>query len=218
MSSTKAYVFWDNSNIFLSARQMAGEKDGFGAERAVRLQFENLFKLAAAGRDVGKAWCAGSITRDFQSVWERFSARTGILPEIFETGRISGKEQGVDQCLQVWMLRCLADVRPPQVAVLLTGDGRGYEDGAGFHADLERMHKAGWGIEVLSWDSACNARLKAWAREAGVYVPLENYYESITFIEGARVSKPVNLKHRPRATPRTEPGPVSHDPPTLPAI
>jgi len=34
---------------------------------------------------------------------------------------------------------------PPQVAVLLTGNGARYEEGAGFYADLERMAKAGWG-------------------------------------------------------------------------
>ena len=27
----------------------------------------------------------------------------------------------------------------------MTGDGAGYDDGVGFHADMERMYAAGWG-------------------------------------------------------------------------
>jgi hypothetical protein len=46
------------------------------------------------------------------------------------------------------MLRALADASDPQIAVLLTGDGQGFEEGAGFHADLERMYQKGWGRGV----------------------------------------------------------------------
>ena len=44
---------------------------------------------------------------------------------------MSGKEQGLDQCLQVHMLRAIHDCPTPQVAVLMTGDGAGYDDGVG---------------------------------------------------------------------------------------
>jgi len=97
------------------------------------------------------------------------------------------------------MLRALADFDAPSIAVLLTGDGAGYDDGAGFHADLERMERRGWGIEVLSWDSACNKKLKAWSKSAGVYIPLDDYYDSVTFIEKGRRSKAMSLTGRPTA-------------------
>ena len=61
---------------------------------------------------------------------------TGTEVEIFEPGNSSRREQGVDQCLQVHMLRAALDVQPPGVAVLLTGDGAGFDGGTGFHADL----------------------------------------------------------------------------------
>ena len=54
---------------------------------------------------------------------------------------------------------------------------------------------------MLSWDIACNKKLKTWAQGAGIYVPLENYYPSITFIEGGRWAIPVSLIHRGRAVP-----------------
>jgi hypothetical protein len=193
------YIFWDNSNIYLSAQRAAAEREGPVDSKSVRIQFDNLFKLARAGRQVGKAYCVGSVPPELRAVWDTLSTQTGIIPELYERGKESGKEQGVDQCLQVWMLRTLVDIRPPEVAVLLTGDGAGYADGAGFHADLQRMHKLGWGIEVLSWDIACKKALREWATKTGVYIPLEDHYESLTFIQGGRQSKPVNLTRRAKA-------------------
>jgi hypothetical protein len=64
------------------------------------------------------------------------------------------------------------------------------------------MYKHGWGIEVLSWDSACNRGLKEWALAVGVYTPLDTFYESVTFIEGGRKSQPLSLTHRQYAHPR----------------
>jgi hypothetical protein len=189
-------LFWDNSNIFHSAQRAA--EYGGESRHHVRIQFENLFRLATVGRKVTRAYCVGSVPPDLATVWKRLSKDTGVRPELYERGKDSRKEQGTDQCLQVWMLRCLFDVKP-QVAVLLTGDGAGYTDGAGFHADLERMQKAGWGIEVLSWDLACAKALKSWATDVGAYVKLEDHYESVTFIEGGRGSKPPNMKARPVA-------------------
>ena len=58
MSDPKVYVFWDNSNIFISAKEVAREA-GFDT-LSVRIHFENLFHLAHAGRTVGKALAVGS--------------------------------------------------------------------------------------------------------------------------------------------------------------
>ena len=61
-----------------------------------------------------------------------------------------GREQGVDQALQTAMLRDLSDNNgDPGTAVLISGDGAGFDDGCGFHADLERMHRKGW--KLKSW-------------------------------------------------------------------
>jgi hypothetical protein len=92
------------------------------------------------------------------------------------------------------------DQTDPQIAVLLTGDGRGYSDGVGYHADIERLQKRGWGVEVLSWDISCNGGLRQWAVASGVYVKLEDFYESVTFLEGGRKANLPNLTHRQKAT------------------
>ena len=198
----KVLIFWDNSNIFIPAKGVAVDKDGPMAKNLVRIQFENLLNLARAGRQIVAGLCVGSVPPELDAVWVKLRA-AGVVVELYERGSESGKEQGVDQCLQVHMLRALADIHPPQVAVLLTGDGAGYATGVGFHADLERLQRAGWGIEVLSWDAACNRRLKEWATTSGVYIPLENYYESITFIQGGRQSSALSWTSRPSATPKS---------------
>ena len=197
----RVFVFWDNSNIFIPAKSVASKKEGVSAELEVRIQFDNLFALARGGRDVIKGVCVGSVPPELEHVWTKLR-QTGIVVELYERGEGSGREQGVDQCLQVHMLRALADIEPPAIAVLLTGDGAGYDTGAGYYADLERLHKKGWGVEVISWDIACNRRLKAWAKQVGVFIPLENYYNSVTFRQSLRPSSALSLTRRPLAKPR----------------
>jgi hypothetical protein len=196
MSSKKVYVFWDNSNVFISAKTVAEECEPAYGRQYVRIQFEHLFQLATAGREVATAICVGSVPPELETVWKRLES-TGIRVEKYERGEFSGKEQGNDQCLQIWMLRALADASDPQIAVLLTGDGQGFEEGAGFHADLERMYQKGWGIELVTWEKTCKRTLREWASKVGVFVRLEDHYSSVTFLEGGkRKSKRVDLSKR----------------------
>ena len=74
----------------------------------------------------------------------------------------------------------------PGTAVLLTGDGAGYLEGAGFHRTLERMHERGWPVEILSWADATNQRMRRWAEAHGRFVALDDFYRSITFMEPSR--------------------------------
>jgi hypothetical protein len=196
------FLFWDNSNIFIRAKSVAERREGGHARQSVRIQFDNLYGLARAGRKVTAGVCVGSVPPDFGYVWDRLRA-AGVKVELFERGLGSGREQGVDQCLQVHMLRAGFD-SVPGVAVLMTGDGAGYEEGRGFRADLERLANTGWGIEVLSWRSACNRGLREFAESNGIFVALDDFYEEVTFIQGGRGSQPLSLKRRRRAEPRRD--------------
>lgn len=198
-------LFVDNSNIFISAKDEALRREGRQAKDDVRLQFDLLIALALAGRPLGRAFVVGSIPPEQRAVWDRLAAATGITPELYERGQVSGGEQGLDQCLQVHMLRAISDYADPQVAVLMTGDGAGYDDGVGFHADMKRMHTAGWGIEVISWTRHCRRALREWAVQNGAFIQLDDYYESVTFVEHARRAKPLDLSRRPTAVPRVSP-------------
>lgn len=202
-SEHEVYLFLDMSNIFIAAQEFGLTHDKnttFG--HAIRLAFQNLLALASARRTIKRAYCATSGDHRLDPVLEQLRA-LGVSVEKLERGCFSGREQGVDQCLQNHMLRSCLDERTPKVAVLMTGDGAGYEEGKGFHADLERLHSRGWGIEVLSWNQACNHRLRNWAMRRGVYVPLDEHYESITFIEDVRSEAPLDLTKRKLAQPRS---------------
>ena len=191
----KVHVFWDNSNIFVGA-QAAYRELGKNFPYSARIEFRNLYRLAVVGRPVGGAFCVGSVPPELAAVWKSLERATGIVPELFERGSGSNKEQAVDQALQVHMLRAMADADEPGTAVLLTGDGAGYLSGVGFHADLERMHKQGWGIEVLSWDVCCNTRMQDWAEEVGVFIKLEDYLDQIVFEQNVTNAPQINLKGR----------------------
>ncbi|HZF01953.1 MAG TPA: NYN domain-containing protein [Methylomirabilota bacterium] len=196
----KVFVFWDNSNIYISAKTVAVLREGGDAAYQVRIQFDNLLSLALAGRKLESAIAVGSVPPPMRHVWNRLE-QAGVKVELFERGSLSAREQAVDQALQTYMLRTTIDNNGhPGIAVLLTGDGAGFLDGIGFHADLERMHKKGWGIEVLAWEKTCAARFRQWVEKIGVFVPLEDYYESLTFTEddaGAiRRAKPLDLSKR----------------------
>ena len=45
----KVFIYWDNSNIYIGAKDMAAEREGGSAYHRVRLHFASLLTLAAAG-------------------------------------------------------------------------------------------------------------------------------------------------------------------------
>ena len=187
----KVFIYLDNSNIFISSQEAAAEREGEVARARVRIHFRNLLALAHAGRPIERAIAVGSIPPELRQVWNRLE-NEDVEVQLLERGALQGSEQGVDQVLQTIMLRDTVDYNGvPGIAVLLTGDGSGFVDGVGFHADIERMHSRGWDIEVLSWRHSCNRRMREWAEENGKFIALDDFYNSITFLEGAWPGQPV---------------------------
>ncbi len=184
----KVFVYWDNSNIYHEAQRLAEEKEGTpGARWLIRINFEMTLDLAQAGRPVHKAMAAGSIPPEMRGVWNRLESR-GVEVRLFDRGAAASGEQEVpDRLLQLEMLKdALIHNGDPGTVALLTGDGAGYEQGEGFHTTLELMHAKGWKIEILSWAHSCNQRMRRWAEQNGVFVPLDDFYDSITFREPSR--------------------------------
>jgi hypothetical protein len=163
-----------------------------------RINFRNLIDLAADGRPIEQVFCVGSVPPPTDSVWGHIEKLTGKKPELYERGAASGKEQAVDQALQTRMLRLGYDYDPPETIVLLSGDGSGFEEGIGFFSDVRRLHRIGWSIEVLSWQDSCKRVMKEWAEESALFVALDDFYSSVTFLEEKRRVKPLDLSKRPR--------------------
>ena len=187
----KVFIFWDDSNISISAREVAAEREGGTARQRVRIDFRNMLELAHAGREIERAVAVGSVPPELRYVWNRLE-NEGVTVQLLERGMLGGGEQGVDLLLQTAMLRDGFRYNgDPGIAVLLTGDGAGFADGVGFHADLELMHNRGWRIEVLSWRHSCNRRMREWAEQNGKFIALDDFYDSITFLEPPAPGRPI---------------------------
>ena len=184
-SNDKVFIYWDNSNIFIGARPLAEEREG-GADagRRVRIDFANMLRLAHADRPVAKAVAAGSVPPELEEVWFQLKSR-GVEVRLFDRGGAGLGEQEVpDKELQLQMLQDGFDNNgSPGIVVLLTGDGAGFYGGAGFHRTVERLHKRGWRVEILSWRDTCNQRMRRWVEENGIFVALDDYYEAVTFMK-----------------------------------
>ena len=184
----RVFIYWDNSNIFHEAQRLAEEMEqGPGARFRVRIHFENMFRLAHADRPVQKALAAGSVPPEMRQLWNRMEGR-GVDVHLFDRGTPDRGEQDIpDRVLQLRMLEDALDYNgDPGIVVLLTGDGAGYLEGAGFHSTLERMHKRGWRVEILSWAHSTNQRMRRWAEANGIFVSLDDFYGAITFMAPSR--------------------------------
>ena len=191
----RTFIYWDNSNIFHEAQRLAPEYDGEpGAMYRVRIDFEHLKRLASADRPVEKAIAAGSIPPEMRHLWTRME-NEGLEVKLFDRGAPDRSEQDMpDQILQLRMLEDALDNNgDPGIAVLLTGDGAGYYGGEGFHRTLERMYQRKWRVEILSWTHSANSHMRCWAKEYGIFVPLEKFYNAITFMEPSRHGFPLAL-------------------------
>ncbi len=210
MNGNKIFIYWDNSNIFHEAQRFAEEQnEDSGARGRVRINFDNMLRLAHADRPMVKAVAAGSVPPEMQHLWNRLENQ-GVEVRLFDRGGMERFDQDMpDRMLQLRMLEDALDYNgDPGVVVLLTGDGAGYYEGTGFHSTLERMHKRDWKVEILSWRHACNRRMREWAENNGIFVALDDFYEAITFMEPSRPghefalgrkSAPLDLSRREQA-------------------
>ena len=174
----KVFIYWDNSNIFHAAQNLAEERNGGAPDThyRVRINFVNMLRLAHADRPIQKAIAAGSIPPSLQNLWHQMEDN-GIEVNLFDRGASGrGEQQVPDLVLRNHMLEDLVDYPDPGIAVLLSGD-------SGFRRNLERMHGRGWRVEVLSWEHSCNRQMRRWVQENGVFIPLDDFYTSITFLE-----------------------------------
>ena len=206
----EVFIYWDNSNIFIEAQRLAEERnEHVDARYRVRINFDNILRLAHADRPMRKAVAAGSVPPELRHLWNRMENR-GVEVKLFNRIRSDLGEQEIpDRLLQLEMLEDAMDYNgDPGIVVLMTGDGAGYLAGGGFHSTLERMHRRGWRIEILSWSHSCNFRMREWAQENGVFVALDDFYDSITFLEPSvpghrlaesRDSAPLDLTRRDMA-------------------
>lgn len=180
-------VFWDNSNIWLVGREVCKVREP-GDEDAFRIHFSHLLDFVLDKRPLDYAFVGGSVPPASDPLWKRFES-LGIEVDTQQRGITTGGEVAVDEIIQLAMANRVLDEPTPGILVLLTGDGSGYKDNKGFIKMIERAHKHGWAIEVVSWDAGCNRYLKHFVEQHGTYRPLEPVYDRVTFVNNKRWAK-----------------------------
>ncbi len=206
----EVFVYWDDSNLTHEARRRAEElPDGPDARCRVRVDYDRLLRLAQADRPLVRVAAAGPPHPEWRRLGNRLE-NAGVA--VTRSDRGEAAPPGGEAPTLFLALRMLEDAldygADPGIAVVLTGDGAGYREGQPLHRTLERMQRRRWRFEVLSWANACDRRLRRWAEEHGVFVPLDDFYGAITFTvpsrEGRELARPryaipLDLSRRPRA-------------------
>lgn len=195
------HIFVDNSNIWISAQRTCEIIEPYVDAAATRLYLPNLKFLASAGRRDAIFHVYTSFNPHSDPWYWYPEPGENIYCETFERGACSNSEQAVDEAIQLAMYRVMLAEKEPGTVVLLTGDGKGFEEGKGFVQTLYDMHKNGWGVEVLSWETSCHHELRDFAEKNGVFVSLDDYYQEVTFAKGFRFAKQLSLRRRKMAEP-----------------
>lgn len=180
------FIFWDNSNIHISGLRVMEQVEPDKPRELFRTNFNNLLQLVKKDRNIEKIYLSGSVPPPSNSVWD-YLKNMGISVQLLDKTADGVEQESVDMSLQTMMLRTAIDnAANPSTIAVLTGDGAGKQLGEGFLSDLKRIKKLGWNIEVYAWEISCNRYLKEYAEQNGLFVSLENYYNSITFLKRDR--------------------------------
>jgi hypothetical protein len=184
-------IYVDNSNIYISGQEVARRNNEPASQ--FRIAFNNfLFLITNGDREFQEMLWAGSGTYELENVFKDI-INQGVDLHLIPRSE-SGENETVDHAIQLAMYRHHRKYRKsPGTIVLCTGDGAGFHEERGFLYDIKGFIEDGWDLVLYSWDIACHRGLKKFAKQNGRYIPLENYYYSISFIENGRPEMPVKL-------------------------
>jgi hypothetical protein len=183
------HVFFDNSNIWLSARYARAEKEPDLPNAALRIYYKNLFQLFEAGRPVISRSLSGSVPPSCEALWE-YARQIGC--DVSRLKRVQSddggmEEQAVDEILHMKIANAILDHRPPQTLVLATGDGKTSAYQTSFPGQVRRALKAGWEVELWAWKGSMNSEYKKISEESGNMLSikyLDDHYFQVTFAKG----------------------------------
>lgn len=174
-SSTRVYLFIDDSNIFIEGQRTAGHRDPSDAmaRRRFRIDFGRLLEWISEGRTLTDVYLVGSRPPEVDSFWKLLD-RKGIRHTILD--RQAGREKGVDHDLVAEMVETsILQEKDDAVISLVAGDGD-------YRSTLDRLAKRGWNLEVYFWTSGCSSLI----RNTPWYVNLDPHFNEFCFFERLR--------------------------------
>ena len=188
----RASLFVDWSNIYIGRREAAvrcGEDP-----LAVRVSATRLASLMAFGRPLAERIAVVNAATTPDHALRRIAEGFRVIDA---WPAADGFEQTNDALLRERMWEALETLEPGVMAIA-SGDGNGWDLGEGFSRPLLAARRRGWTLEVHSWRESLHRRLESTVRElGGAVILLDDYYEQITFVEGGRMLRHLNLTHRP---------------------
>jgi hypothetical protein len=179
------HIFIDNSNIYGGAQRAAETCEPSAVWLAVRVYFKNLVALLE-GKDVVTRVMAGSVPPGNEELWQ--AARdlgydTDLLRRVEkDDGRLG--EQAVDEMLHLKIANAILDHSAPQTLVIASGDGKVSKWNTSFPQQAERALRAGWSVEVWSWQAQHTTKYGPISRKYPGKVTqsfLDPYYRGLTF-------------------------------------
>jgi hypothetical protein len=185
VSSKVVHCFVDYSNLLINAFQVAKkESDRILPGCNLKIDFPNLKALMQRNRQWGSGFAAAGLERGDEI--QAACRREKIEFRVFEPGKHSNKEQGVDEIIQGRMYKLATETPHDKIVVLVTGDGNGCERGEGFLEALKALHNKGFAVEVASWEHCLHSRLRTWTEENGSVLTLDRYFKGLTSEDGRK--------------------------------
>lgn len=188
------YVMIDSNNILGGAKNLA-ETLGYceGEIRRLRIHATNFARLVLSGSAMGRGSTITVTTNPKKGIPEFLShyVRLGMRYDVVYRNAEIGREPGDDRLLLRLYELCPRDFG---VVALATGDGNGHKNGQGFVPALNSLHERGHKVELYSWKGSLNPALQNRVNQIGKTIYLDEYFSSITFVEGGR--GPTPLRHR----------------------
>jgi hypothetical protein len=174
-SDKTAFVFIDNSNIFIGA-----QLDGNVRDLAVRVNIRALCEVVEGGLPchyravTGTAPASSRIWHE----WENNQYR------VFLSGRQGGSDDALHHTIAEQLRH---NASQPQILVLATGDGNETERFGSFPQLAEEALQAGWDVRVWSWEQSISGKFRdLMARYADqIHISfLDPFKQTITFKAG----------------------------------
>ncbi len=151
----KAYVFVDNSNLWIEGKKVAGRhcKPAVPSNYRYRIEYGKLLEHVLDGRELAAVpKLYGSEPPPNDSVWTIIRTK-GFDVKVFKRN-IFNKEKGVDMRMGLDIGRLVLTEKDPAPIVIVAGD-------ADFVQVVDDAHAAGWKTEVWYWSNAAHDLKKA---------------------------------------------------------
>ena len=96
------FIFWDHSNIYIEAHNIAEETEceelGDDVGRRVRIDFSHMLTLAHENRRVAKAVAARSVPPEMHAVWQKLE-KARVATEIVDRSLMEGSKHNGSRSL-----------------------------------------------------------------------------------------------------------------------